>query len=73
MATIHPKNAKRARRASRALRSEYRNGGGARVHKDDVVDILADLRHLCTRAGWDFADLDRIAYQHYIEEQGRRA
>ena len=39
---------------------------GARCN---VVDMLTDLRHLCHVNGWDFADLDRQAYQHYIEEK----
>ena len=37
--------------------------------QENVVDMLADLRHLCDVKGWDFADLDRQAYQHYIEEK----
>ena len=39
---------------------------GARCN---VTDMLTDLRHLCDVKGWDFADLDRQAYQHYIEEK----
>jgi hypothetical protein len=39
---------------------------GARCN---VVDMLADLRHLCDVNGWDFADLDRQAYQHYSTEK----
>ena len=35
----------------------------------NVIDMLTDLRHLCDVKGWDFADLDRQAYQHYIEEK----
>jgi hypothetical protein len=35
-----------------------------------VIDILADLRHLCDKRGWDFGDLDRIAYGHYCTESG---
>lgn len=35
----------------------------------NVIDILTDLRHLCDVQEWDFAELDRIAYEHYIEEK----
>jgi hypothetical protein len=30
-----------------------------------VVDVLADLRHYCDALGADFADLDRVAHDHY--------
>jgi len=33
-----------------------------------VVDVLIDLRHLCDAMDLDFADCDRVAYDHYIEE-----
>lgn len=33
-----------------------------------ITDLLADLRHLCDAKGLDFADLDRIAYNHYSHE-----
>jgi len=39
---------------------------GARCN---VIDMLPDLRHLCDAEGWDFADLDRQAYQHYIGDR----
>ena len=39
---------------------------GARCN---VTDMLTDLRHLCDVNGWDFADLDRQAYEHYIGER----
>ena len=35
-----------------------------------ITDLLSDLRHLCDALGLDFAELDRIAYRHYIEEKG---
>ena len=34
-----------------------------------IVDLLADLRHLCDGLGLDFGDLDRLAYQHYAVER----
>ena len=61
------KNEKRAKKAAKTIRSAYQNHP-ARVVQEDVTDVLADLRHLCTQRDWDFADLDRTAYQHYIEE-----
>ena len=34
-----------------------------------IVDLLADLRHLCDALGYlDFADLDKQAYAHYAHE-----
>lgn len=36
----------------------------------NVIDLLTDIRHVCDRYGWNFADLDRQAYQHYIAESG---
>lgn len=35
----------------------------------NVIDVLADLRHLCDRYGYDFAQLDRTAYRHYLDEK----
>ena len=37
--------------------------------QENVTDMLTDLRHLCDVKGWDFADLDRHAYQHYVTEK----
>ena len=37
--------------------------------QENVTDMLTDLRHLCDVKGWDFADLDRHAYQHYIGDR----
>lgn len=37
--------------------------------RGNVTGMLTDLRHLCDVKGWDFADLDRQAYQHYREEK----
>ena len=37
--------------------------------QENVTDMLTDLRHLCDVKGWDFADLDRQAYQHYRTEK----
>ena len=34
----------------------------------NVIDILTDLRHLCDTQEWNYAELDRIAYNHYSQE-----
>ena len=31
-----------------------------------LIDLLADARHWCDANNQDYADLDRIAYQHYL-------
>jgi hypothetical protein len=33
-----------------------------------IVDLLADLRHLCDALKLDFGDLDRVAHGHYTAE-----
>jgi hypothetical protein len=35
----------------------------------NIVDMLTDLRHLCDEQNDDFAELDKMAYRHYIEEK----
>ena len=35
---------------------------------DCLVDLLTDARHWCDRHRQSFAELDRTAYRHYIEE-----
>jgi len=34
----------------------------------NLIDLLADARHWCDRNGASYADLDRMAYQHYLTE-----
>ncbi len=36
---------------------------------DSLVDLLADIRHYCDANNLDFYNLDRIAYEHYLEER----
>lgn len=36
-----------------------------------IVDLLADLRHLCDALGLDFAQLDRAAFLGYATERAR--
>jgi len=37
-----------------------------------IVDMLADLRHLCDLEELDFSAIDSRAYAHYAEEKGGR-
>lgn len=41
-----------------------------------LIDLLADARHWCNTHGENFAELSRIAYEHYLQEchapNGRR-
>lgn len=43
------------------------------AEEENVVDMLTDLRHLCDAKGWEFGELDRIAYRHYIPENQEQA
>jgi len=56
-------NRKRAMRCLHAI---------AAYSDDDVrtnlIDFLADARHWCDQHGESYAELDRIAYQHYLAE-----
>jgi hypothetical protein len=56
----------RANRCSKALR-RY---GTDTTDPACLIDFLADARHWCDRHGQNFADLDRIAYDHYLTELG---
>ena len=56
---------KRARTLQAELKRLYDNAGPP----ENVTDMLTDLRHLCDAKGWDFADLDRQAYDHYSVEK----
>jgi hypothetical protein len=41
-----------------------------------LFDVLADARHRCDGNGQSYAELDRIAYRHYlaeINEESRRS
>lgn len=56
------KNQDRAERAQQAVDLQEEGGDTG------IVDLLANLRHLCDREGLDFAKLDRMAYAHYVLE-----
>lgn len=55
----------RADRCEKAL-CEY---GDAENAETSLTDFLADARHWCDEHGHSFADLDRLAYQHYAAER----
>lgn len=45
---------------------------GQTPHYDDeaIIDLLADIRHLCTAANIDFASCDHLAAIHFESETG---
>ena len=55
----------RAKHLQKELHRLYDPHGG----RDHVTDMLTDLRHLCDFYGWNFADADRSAYNHYLSEK----
>ena len=58
-------NGRRARRIDHLL-AGFDDGNAPR---ESLIDLLTDARHWCDRYGHGFADLDRIAYQHYAAER----
>lgn len=55
--------------AKRGLEAAYDNTDLTPSPEEKVVDMLADLRHLCQWLGLDYHAADDTAYQHYIEEK----
>lgn len=55
--------------AARCKTAIIRAFGKREDPESGVIDILTDIRHLCDQVGLDFANLDRIAYNHYIAEK----
>jgi hypothetical protein len=41
--------------------------------KENLIDVLTDLRHLADNKGWNFAECDRIAHDHYSVEKVDRS
>lgn len=37
----------------------------------NLIDLLANIRHYCDDNGLEFGHLDRIAYEHYLEEKAK--
>lgn len=64
MAKIHP-NMKRAKRCGNVLF----NYGTDNTSRGCLTDFLTDARHWCDSHGECFADLDRVAHQHYLAER----
>lgn len=61
-----PANRLRADKARKALKDYFLGN----TNDEAIVDLLADLRHLCARQGRDFDDLNRMAESHYLAEKG---
>jgi hypothetical protein len=57
-------NRNRAFRVNQLLR-DY---GTDNTDKGCLTDLLTDVRHWCDRHGHSYAELDRLAYQHYLAE-----
>lgn len=72
-------NRDRAMRAQLALLAHQKDdfGGSAKRAMDELKAepkevlkyLLADLRHWCDHLGFDFAKIDREAYQAYLEDK----
>lgn len=58
--------AQRAKELKKILKKTYDEGRLATPA--NITDMLTDLRHLCDAENLSFADLDRVAYQHYGPE-----
>ena len=37
--------------------------------REVTVHALADIRHMCDKSGWNYAELDRSAYRMYLQER----
>ena len=64
-------NTKRIETARAALaRAAWVRGEIPHYGDEAIIDLLADLRHLCTAANIDFATCDRLAEVHFENETG---
>ena len=59
----------RAKELDRVLKRLYDRYG----KRDNVVDMLTDLRHLCDVQGLDFGECDRIAHNNYLPEMATQS
>ena len=59
----------RAKELDRVLKRLYDRYG----KRDNVVDMLTDLRHLCDGQGLDFGECDRIAHNNYLPEMATQS
>jgi hypothetical protein len=59
----------------RRLQQVLRNYDTDDTPQGCLIDLLTDARHWCDRHGESYAELDRVAYQHYLAEryEARRA
>lgn len=70
-ARVLPQNASRANLV-RVLLTRSKRYAYAEERESAIVDVLTDLRHLCQVEGFDFANLDARAADHYaVERSGR--
>ena len=59
------RNGRRARRVEHILTWSNTCDSG----REGLIDLLTDARHWCDRHGESFAELDRLACQHYVAER----
>jgi hypothetical protein len=43
---------------------------GPETPSEAITDLLADIRHYCDTHDLNFAELDHVAYGHYLDEKG---
>lgn len=60
-----------AKRGAEALRHWDTLDGDPGCHRDRAAFelMLADLRHLCDRKGWDFHKIERQSYELYLHDR----
>lgn len=61
------RNEKRGRRAARVIKAEYKNDSRG-LCREDVVDLMTDVMHLCRSKGFDYPGILESASNHYHEE-----
>lgn len=65
---MKPANKKRAARLKKLIKGYAGDPFGDL--KTDVIDVLADIRHLCQAHGLNYGVLEADAFDHYIAERG---
>lgn len=61
------RNEKRAERAARVIWMEYRNDSRG-ICREDIVDLITDVMHLCDLKRDDFPGILESASNHHYEE-----
>jgi hypothetical protein len=51
-------------------RAAWARGQAPAYGEDAIIDLLADIRHWCKVAGFDFARCDHLAWAFYHDESG---